>query len=125
MTKKNSLQISCDTILYERIEKYKEGKSSIASMAHAGRELIEFALMIKERTDGDDSRTNRELMEEILLKQYTNEELIKKTYLTCYQDGQSFPLGLIEMVREQISGSKNNGVIAYEAYMAREKRTKK
>lgn len=124
MAKTNTLQVPCDPLLYERVEKYKKGNRSIGSMAQAGRELIEFALMIKEGSD-DNSRTNRELLEAILLKQYTNEELIKKTYLTCYQDGQSFPLGLIEMVKEQISGSKNNGDIAFNAYMAKEDGTQK
>lgn len=125
MSKKTPLQIPCDTILFGRIKKYKEANNSISSMAHAGRELIEFALMIKERTDDDDSRSNRELMEEILRKQFTNEELIKKSYATVYQDGQSFPLGLIELIREQISGSKNKGDTAFEEYMAREDGAKK
>ena len=125
MAKKSTLQIPCDTILYDRIEKYKEGKRSIASMAQAGRELIEFALMIKERTDGDDSRTNRELMEEALLQLYKNEEAMKRLHLHSFEDGKVFSSGQVELVRDEIKLYDAKGTQKFDAYMAREKGAKK
>lgn len=89
-------------------------------MSDIGRELLDFALLIKERSEEADSRTNRELMEQMLLKQYENEQLIKKIYSFAWEDGKQFTSMMAEIMREDVGNASRKGQDLFEAYMNKE-----
>lgn len=119
MARNPIIQVTCPPSLYQRLETYKN-KTPHASMSDVGRELLEFALLIKERTDDSEARTNRELMEEILLKLCVNEEMLKNNYAHVFQDGKSWNSTLVEMMKEDVSRANLKGRSSFEFFMNKE-----
>lgn len=119
MARNPIIQVTCPPSLYTRLENYRN-KTPHASMSDIGRELLDFALLIKERSEEADSRTNRELMEQMLLKQYENEQLIKKIYSFAWEDGKQFTSMMAEIMREDVGNASRKGQDLFEAYMNKE-----
>ena len=120
MARNPVIQISSSPSLYNQVEAY-QNKIGASSLADAGRELLEFALLIKERTsEDDDSRTNRELMEQILLKQYSNEQLIKKVYMNTWDENKTFNSTMVEIMKENVANSNGNAQAGFAAFMNKE-----
>ena len=120
MARNPVIQISSSPSLYSQVEAY-QNKIGASSLADAGRELLEFALLIKERAgQDDDSRTNRELMEQILLKQYSNEQLMKKTYAFVWDDNKKFNSTMVEMMKDDLATLQLKGQAGFEAFMNKE-----
>lgn len=116
MARSPIIQITLTPTLLKKIEAYRE-KISAPFLADAGRDLIEFALLIKEKSEDDDSRTNRELMEEILLKQYRNEQLNKQVFMHSWDEDKVFNSTKIEMVKEKITNSNNFAQVDFDTFM--------
>ncbi|MGR6831115.1 hypothetical protein [Aliivibrio wodanis] len=120
MARNPIIHIPTPLSLNKRLEDYKN-KTGASTMAEVGRELLEFALLIKERAgQDDDSRTNRELMEQILLKQYSNEQLIKKVYMNTWDENKTFNSTMVEMMKENVANSNGKAQAGFEAFMNKE-----
>ena len=120
MARNPIIHIPTPLSLNKRLEDYKN-KIGASTMAEVGRELLEFALLIKERAgQDDDSRTNRELMEQILLKQYSNEQLIKKVYMNTWDENKTFNSTMVEMMKENVANSNGKAQAGFEAFMNKE-----
>ncbi len=119
MARSPIVHVPVSVSLYKRLENYKN-KTESSTMAEVGRELLEFALLIKERADESDARTNRELMEEILLKLCVNEEMLKNNYAHVFQDGKSWNSTLVEMMKEDVSRANLKGKNSFELFMNKE-----
>ena len=120
MARNPIIHIPTPLSLNKRLEDYKN-KIGASTMAEVGRELLEFALLIKERAgQDDDSRTNRELMEQILLKQYSNEQLMKKTYAFVWDDNKKFNSTMVEMMKDDLATLQLKGQAGFEAFMNKE-----
>ena len=66
-----------------RVDKYQVSEG-LANQSEALRSLVEFALLIKERTKENQDKTTREILEEILANQYQLEKMNKQMYLATY-----------------------------------------
>ena len=120
MARNPIIHIPTPLSLNKRLEDYKN-KIGASTMAEVGRELLEFALLIKERAgQDDDSRTNRELMAQILLKQYSNEQLIKKVYMNTWDENKTFNSTMVEMMKENVANSNGKAQAGFEAFMNKE-----
>jgi hypothetical protein len=120
MARNPIIHIPTPLSLNKRLEDYKN-KTGASTMAEVGRELLEFALLIKERAgQDDDSRTNRELMEQILLNQYSNEQLMKKTYAFVWDDNKKFNSTMVEMMKDDLATLQLKGQAGFEAFMNKE-----
>ncbi|GEK15887.1 hypothetical protein [Aliivibrio fischeri] len=120
MARNPIIHIPTPLSLNKRLEDYKK-KTGASTMAEVGRELLEFALLIKERAgQDDDSRTNRELMEQILLNQYCNEQLMKKTYAFVWDDNKKFNSTMVEMMKDDLATLQLKGQAGFEAFMNKE-----
>ncbi|GIU52298.1 hypothetical protein TUM4438_44660 [Shewanella sairae] len=116
MAKNRVVQVPCADGLYKRLEAERL-KSDDKTLAEVGRELWEFALMIKERSEASDARTNRELLEEILLTGKENQEILKQTYLNSFDSSKSTNTQVIEQVRNGTAKSKERAKEQVEEYM--------
>ncbi|MBE8574123.1 hypothetical protein [Vibrio sp. OPT18] len=119
MARNPVVHIPISKSVHQRMENYKN-KIEASTMAEVGRELLEFALLIKERSEEADSRTNRELMEEILLKLCVNEELAKNNYTHVWQDGKSWNSTMVDMMKEDVSRANHKGLVKFESFMNKE-----
>lgn len=116
MAKSRVVQVPCADGLYKRLEAERL-KSDDKTLAEVGRELWEFALMIKERSEASDARTNRELLEEILLTGKENQEILKQTYLNAFDSSKSTNAQIVEQVKSGTVKSKERAKIQIEEFM--------
>lgn len=119
MAKNNKIQVLCSAPLYERLEKEKE-RVGADSMSDVGRELWEFALAIKERTANDDSRTTRELLEELLIKEYQNETTLNQIYLNTVEPNNKPEQSKVDFTKEKLKSFKQKAIERVEKYLNRE-----
>ncbi|GEK15899.1 hypothetical protein [Aliivibrio fischeri] len=120
MARNPVIQVSSSPQLYSRIETY-QNKMGASSLADACRDLLEFALLIKEQAESNnEARTNRELMEQILLKQYSNEQLIKKVYMNTWDENKTFTSTMVDMMKENVANANGKAQLGFEAFMNKE-----
>jgi hypothetical protein len=119
MARNPILQIPCSISLHEKVENYKN-QNSHTSTAEAGRELIEFALAIKERTQNDDSRTTRELLEEILAKEYQNETTLNRVYMHVFDLNKTNEPSHVAKVKNNLKGYKEIAINRLQKFLNRE-----
>ena len=81
--------------------------------------MVEFALNIKERVADNDSRTTREMLEELLVKEYQNEKTINQLYLFLLEPNKKFSSDHVNTVRENLKSHKENAVDRVEKYLDR------
>lgn len=116
MARKTVIQIPTPPSLYTKIETYKIKTGSI-SMADSCRELLEFALLIKEKSEDNDSRTNRELMEEILLLQHCNLQLNKQLYMNTWDENKKFSSVIVDVMKRNVARLNEKAQVAFDAFM--------
>lgn len=104
--------------LEARIEKY-QASGSFKNKSEALRDLVEFALSIKERVTDNDSRTTREMLEELLVKEYQNEKTINQLYLFLLEPERQFTPEKVNIVRENLKSHKQNAIERVEKYLLR------
>ena len=112
------IQIPCTTSFYKRVEQY-QADNNLSSIAEAGRELIEFALIIKERADKNTGRSNRELLEEMLAKEYQNESTLNQIYMQVSDIDKKFDLTTIERFKENLKGFKERSLAKFDNFMSK------
>ncbi|HIF9205222.1 TPA: hypothetical protein ACX6S1_002345 [Photobacterium damselae] len=83
MARNPRVQLSLTEKQHSRIETYQR-KNEFSSLTDAAKDLIEFALTIKERAADSSLKTTREIMEEILATQYQQEKLTKQMYMATF-----------------------------------------
>lgn len=116
MARTPRLQIPITDSLYKELENYKL-ENNEQSIPMAAKNLIEFALLIKNRSKESAGRTTRELLEEILLKEYQNEKTINQLYLFHLDPSKSFSSDHIERVRVNLKSHKESAVEKVEHYL--------
>ncbi|MGL4666825.1 MAG: hypothetical protein ACRCWR_02715 [Saezia sp.] len=121
MAKTTKIQIPCDQQLYASLEQEKE-KTGSSSLAHTCRQLLEFALMIKARSEASEAKTNRELLEEILLSCRENEEILKQTYLNVFDVSKSSNQDVLSTVQAKVVKLKERGKVQFDVFMETEKK---
>lgn len=104
--------------LEKRIEKY-QASGPFKNKSEALRDLVEFALNIKERVADNDSRTTREMLEELLVKEYQNEKTINQLYLFLLEPNKQFSSEHINKVKENLKSHKENAISRVEKYLDR------
>ncbi|HIF9126657.1 TPA: hypothetical protein ACX6QF_003947 [Photobacterium damselae] len=104
--------------LETRIEKY-QAAGSFKNKSEALRDLVEFALNIKERVADNDSRTTREMLEELLIKEYQNEKTINQLYLFLLEPNKQFSSEHVNTARDNLKSHKENAIDRVEKYLAR------
>ena len=119
MARNPRIQLPFSESFYKRIENYKR-ENEFDSITDAARDLIEFALAIKERTANDDSRTTRELMEEMLAKEYQNEATLNQLYLYIYDKDKQFEQGFVDITIAKLKGLKEKSFIKLQKFLNRE-----
>ncbi len=95
----------CDDSLYKRLEAEKE-RTQASSISDVGRELWNFALTIKERASEDKSRTMKEMLEEILMKEYQNETTINQIFLQVLDQNNKVNPSKVDMVKNKLKSYK-------------------
>ncbi|KJF97442.1 hypothetical protein [Photobacterium leiognathi] len=119
MARNPRIQVPFSDALYQRIENYKIA-NGVATITDAARELIEFALVIKERTLNDDSRTTRELLEELLAKEYQNETTINQIYLHTVDLNKKIEYSQIVFTKEKLKSFKQKAMEKRDRFLNRE-----
>ncbi|MGR5333687.1 hypothetical protein [Photobacterium damselae] len=116
MARTPRLQIPITDSLYKELEEYKI-ENNETSVPMAAKSLIEFALLIKKKSKESAGRTTRELLEEILLKEYQNEKTINQLYLFHLDPSQSFSSEHIDRVRVNLKSHKDSAIEKVEQYL--------
>jgi hypothetical protein len=107
MKKNNKVQVLCSSQLYDRLDAERE-RTQASSLADVGRDLWEFALAIKERLGESKTKSNREILEEVLLSQYQLESLIKQMYVAGYNPTLQVESVILEKAKSNFKNIEKN-----------------
>ncbi len=116
MASKNRIQVMCDDNLYKRLKAEKE-RTKASSLSDTGRELLDFALTIRERANDDKSRTVKEILEEILMKEYQNETTINQIFLQVLDLDNKVSSSKVDMVKAKLKNHKEEAKIRTDKFM--------
>ncbi|MGR5367934.1 hypothetical protein [Photobacterium damselae] len=116
MASKNRVQVMCDDTLYKRLEAEKE-RTQAPSISDVGRELWNFALTIKERASEDKSRTVKEMLEEILMKEYQNETTINQIFLQVLDPNNRIESSKVDIVKNKLKSYKEEAQVRTEQFI--------
>ncbi|HIF9118450.1 TPA: hypothetical protein ACX6PG_002594 [Photobacterium damselae] len=116
MASKNRVQVMCDDTLYKRLEAEKE-RTQASSISDVGRELWNFALTIKERANEDKSRTVKEMLEEILMKEYQNETTINQIFLQVLDSNNKIDPSKVDIVKNKLKSYKEEAQERVEKFI--------
>ncbi|MGR5187333.1 hypothetical protein, partial [Photobacterium damselae] len=83
MARNPRIQLPFTEQLYSRLESYQK-HNQFSTLTDATKDLIEFALAIKERMNDSSSKSTREILEEVLAVQYLQEKLSKQMYMAAF-----------------------------------------
>ncbi|WP_340642484.1 hypothetical protein [Photobacterium damselae] len=97
MARNPRIQLPFSEQLYSRLESYQKN-NQFSTLTDATKDLIEFALSIKERMNDSSTRSTREILEEILATQYTQEKLTKQMYMAAFDPNIRVPSDIAAMV---------------------------
>ncbi|HIF9334043.1 TPA: hypothetical protein ACX6RM_002303 [Photobacterium damselae] len=97
MARNPRIQLPFSDQLYSRLENYQKN-NQFSTLTDATKDLIEFALSIKERMNDSSTRSTREILEEILATQYTQEKLTKQMYMAAFDPNIRVPSDIAAMV---------------------------
>ena len=116
MANKNRVQVMCDDALYKRLEAEKE-RTQASSISDVGRELWNFALIIRERANENKSRTVKEMLEEILMKEYQNETTINQIFLQVLEPNNNIDPSKIDIVKSKLKSYKEDAQVRTEKFI--------
>lgn len=96
--------------LKKRFDTYMK-KTNKSNASEVLRELFDFALRIKEQSTDDDSRTNRELMENMLERQFVHSRLLNNIFINTCDDNLSS-----DDRKSNMEKSKDIMILSQDAY---------
>lgn len=106
----------CDDNLYKRLEAEKE-RTRASSLSDTGRELLDFALTIRERANSDSSRTVKEILEEILMKEYQNETTINQIFLQVLDLENKVSSSKVDIVKSKLKSHKEDAKVRTDKFI--------